>query len=196
VAADGEGGGELLRRSTGGAWRWRLEPGKAASFGREPLALVDEWPLATVLSKGMGSLMARGLSALGRRGFPLRGAPSVSSVTVVAVPSRWGALRVDRVGYGEHPERGRRPPSVEGASGIGPLFRVRSRTGPFGSPKRGRLVIPPGFQPGLGGRGVAGPERSERVRPRRRGYLVDPASSHMLVSKIKPCMSKYKQLVQ
>ena len=27
------------------------------------------------------------------------------------------------------------------------------------------------------------------------GYLVDPASSHMLVSKIQPCMSKYKRLV-
>ena len=26
------------------------------------------------------------------------------------------------------------------------------------------------------------------------GYLVDPASSHMLVSKIKPCMSQYKLL--
>ena len=26
-------------------------------------------------------------------------------------------------------------------------------------------------------------------------YLVDPASSHMLVSKIKPCMSKYKYLI-
>ena len=26
------------------------------------------------------------------------------------------------------------------------------------------------------------------------GYLVDSASSHMLVSKIKPCMSKYKQI--
>jgi hypothetical protein len=26
----------------------------------------------------------------------------------------------------------------------------------------------------------------------RVGYLVDPASSHMLVSKIKPCMSKHK----
>ena len=26
------------------------------------------------------------------------------------------------------------------------------------------------------------------------GYLVDPASSHMLVSKIKPCMSQYKSL--
>ncbi len=28
----------------------------------------------------------------------------------------------------------------------------------------------------------------------KRSYLVDPASSHMLVSKIKPCMSKYKRL--
>ena len=27
-----------------------------------------------------------------------------------------------------------------------------------------------------------------------RNYLVDPASSHMLVSKTKPCMSKYKPL--
>ena len=26
-------------------------------------------------------------------------------------------------------------------------------------------------------------------------YLVDPASSHMLVSKIKPCMSKYKHVI-
>jgi hypothetical protein len=31
--------------------------------------------------------------------------------------------------------------------------------------------------------------------PRANGsYLVDSASSHMLVSKIKPCMSKYKHL--
>ena len=30
--------------------------------------------------------------------------------------------------------------------------------------------------------------------PARDSYLVDPASSHMLVSKIKPCMSKYKQI--
>ena len=28
----------------------------------------------------------------------------------------------------------------------------------------------------------------------QKSYLVDPASSHMLVSKINPCMSKYKQL--
>jgi hypothetical protein len=30
--------------------------------------------------------------------------------------------------------------------------------------------------------------------PPQDSYLVDSASSHMLVSKIKPCMSKYKQL--
>ena len=28
-----------------------------------------------------------------------------------------------------------------------------------------------------------------------KGYLVDPASSHMLVSKIKPCKSKYKSFL-
>ena len=28
----------------------------------------------------------------------------------------------------------------------------------------------------------------------QKSYLVDPASSHMLVSKIKPCMSEYKYL--
>ena len=32
------------------------------------------------------------------------------------------------------------------------------------------------------------------ARSRDESYLVDPASSHMLVSKIKPCMSKYKLL--
>jgi hypothetical protein len=30
---------------------------------------------------------------------------------------------------------------------------------------------------------------------RRISYLVDSASSHMLVSKIKPCMSKYTQII-
>ena len=39
---------------------------------------------------------------------------------------------------------------------------------------------------------------SEAIRTRysslHHSYLVDPASSHMLVSKIKPCMSQYKLL--
>jgi hypothetical protein len=34
----------------------------------------------------------------------------------------------------------------------------------------------------------------ERTSASVNSYLVDPASSHMLVSKIKPCMSKYKQV--
>lgn len=49
-----------------------------------------------------------------------------------------------------------------------------THTGPLSDP-----VAPPFF---LGRRGNSD------------SYLVDPASSHMLVSKIKPCMSKYKQL--
>ena len=40
------------------------------------------------------------------------------------------------------------------------------------------------------------PERAAGSVPAFYGsYLVDPASSHMLVSKIKPCMSKYKLLI-
>ncbi|PTU17009.1 hypothetical protein P175DRAFT_0179150 [Aspergillus ochraceoroseus IBT 24754] len=45
----------------------------------------------------------------------------------------------------------------------------------------GRLGVPPGL-------------KSRGCAPRGPRYLVDSASSHMLVSKIKPCMSKYKQL--
>jgi hypothetical protein len=46
------------------------------------------------------------------------------------------------------------------------------------------INLPPGLQMVSGGAAVAV----------KGSYLVDPASSHMLVSKIKPCMSKYKQL--
>ena len=55
---------------------------------------------------------------------------------------------------------------------------------------------------GRGGGGRLGRLGTRRVcvralwvsRRRTDSYLVDPASSHMLVSKIKPCMSKYKQI--
>jgi hypothetical protein len=42
---------------------------------------------------------------------------------------------------------------------------------------------------------VGGVAQSAVLRPSQGSYLVDPASSHMLVSKIKPCMSKYKLLI-
>ena len=51
---------------------------------------------------------------------------------------------------------------------------------------------------GAKGRGVttipSHPHTPHPPHPSSHRYLVDPASSHMLVSKIKPCMSKYKRL--
>jgi hypothetical protein len=43
------------------------------------------------------------------------------------------------------------------------------------------------------GSGLGRPLRRASPRCHHGSYLVDSASSHMLVSKIKPCMSKYKQ---
>ena len=37
-------------------------------------------------------------------------------------------------------------------------------------------------------------DRKKQQVGKEASYLVDPASSHMLVSKIKPCMSQYKLL--
>ena len=36
-----------------------------------------------------------------------------------------------------------------------------------------------------------GLKKNKQTKQNPTSYLVDPASSHMLVSKIKPCMSKY-----
>ena len=56
----------------------------------------------------------------------------------------------------------------------------------------------PGARPLGRGHGGGGGERGETPGAFQTfwkdSYLVDPASSHMLVSKIKPCMSKYKHL--
>ena len=51
-----------------------------------------------------------------------------------------------------------------------------------------RLTILTSFERALPA-GLSGP-------PGHDSYLVDSASSHMLVSKIKPCMSKYKQSIR
>jgi hypothetical protein len=58
-------------------------------------------------------------------------------------------------------------------------------------PRHGLCACPSGGALPCSGR----PARAACVACRRDGsYLVDSASSHMLVSKIKPCMSKYKQI--
>jgi hypothetical protein len=43
-------------------------------------------------------------------------------------------------------------------------------------------------------RELSAPAKGQLAYTANDSYLVDSASSHMLVSKIKPCMSKYKQL--
>jgi hypothetical protein len=83
------------------------------------------------------------------------------------------------------------PRCAGGAAAAGRLVRPFHLANfcPFGG--RGR--------PGLGSVEVGIPAISMEMFPPGRSlgtsYLVDSASSHMLVSKIKPCMSKYKQLV-
>ena len=60
--------------------------------------------------------------------------------------------------------------------------------------KRARAVTSFGEPgPSAFGQRSAGAERRSPVHVHSDSYLVDPASSHMLVSKTKPCMSKYKR---
>jgi hypothetical protein len=96
--------------------------------------------------------------------------------------------------------------TLEGCSGARPLCGGP----PFGELSGGNWIacgpcrsLAPGTR-SLGFR----PSLSELLCPIRLGsrlglgrgvedsYLVDSASSHMLVSKIKPCMSKYKQSIR
>lgn len=74
--------------------------------------------------------------------------------------------------------RDRRGPSM---APLAPLVRFQVR-----EPRRRGSAPQPRRERGVGTRGP----RAARVT--EDSYLVDPASSHMLVSKIKPCMCKYK----
>ena len=77
-----------------------------------------------------------------------------------------------------------------------------SDVSPFSSEMRLSKLFFPDFQHKveLGSVSLPGNARADLGSGRPRAllsfwlasYLVDPASSHMLVSKIKPCMSKYK----
>ena len=97
---------------------------------------------------------------------------------------RNGSLSLDSVRKGECP--GKRPKTLWKSHTrvlMGSLFLFL----PYG--RRG-LVCCSFLLSGKAQRQLCNPERKRG----RDSYLVDPASSHMLVSKIKPCMSKYKHL--
>ena len=102
-------------------------------------------------------------------------------------------LRVDSTGVAGDwlPEPVAAPLLVSGVRGFAKKKDV---------PTVGRLpCVNVGLLPSGGGRAAREPSGSPpsergpgRVTPACDSYLVDPASSHMLVSKTKPCMSKYK----
>lgn len=68
------------------------------------------------------------------------------------------------------------------------------RGAPHGRPRRVSVKKPLLLSYFLPPAGV--PARGLRPPGLKVSYLVDSASSHMLVSKIKPCMSKYKQSIR
>lgn len=76
-------------------------------------------------------------------------------------------------------------PLFKGSGGVGPTHGNADLSSNWlPSPARGERPL----------LGPAGLGAWPPLRPGKGSYLVDPASSHMLVSKIKPCMSKYKLL--
>jgi hypothetical protein len=105
------------------------------------------------------------------------------------------------------PERGRARPTRR------PEIRVLPRAGPARSAarpscqqrtsdraarpsesragRRGQRRSAPRGRPRSDSRRTAGRNAAASQQQPQSSYLVDPASSHMLVSKIKPCMSKY-----
>ena len=129
-----------------------------------------------------------------------------------------------RTGAGRSPTRlapSPRPPGLPPQPGAGPViaagrrrWRLRCRLSePSACPqgalpplvaRRGELRCPGASAPGGPNPAVApcsGGDASWSVACApptgpSRGYLVDSASSHMLVSKIKPCMSKYKHSIR
>ena len=94
----------------------------------------------------------------------------------------------------------------DGTCGLVPECAAPGRAAASRDPPSGEVTFHVNYSCPLGDLARArhpavGPVPFARAARRRRGrpraqdsYLVDSASSHMLVSKIKPCMSKYKQL--
>jgi hypothetical protein len=153
------------------------EGGTNRGRGRRPrprrLGSVGDWALPTTTTSLWGSALGFG----SRRGRSPR-----------LLLGRLGAVRgsLRRVS----PSADRALGNSEGESGWGPWPRRRKPA------RRGlRRVRRPVRRPGQPVTKSLPPCKGGLAGPRRHdSYLVDSASSHMLVSKIKPCMSKYKQL--
>jgi hypothetical protein len=127
----------------------------------------------------------------------LRGACHRLGVVPVSGAERvatWGGPRLEELSGGNWmtyrtavPSRGRCP--VGGR--VFPFGALLPVTTTSTSPCEVRPLFEMGGCRGPSVRGGRPPAHSRGVQD---SYLVDSASSHMLVSKIKPCMSKYKHL--
>ena len=69
---------------------------------------------------------------------------------------------------------------------------ARGTTSSLSPPSPRRVSSLPPSRRFSGVQPLAGRPGGHEANEQRISYLVDPASSHMLVSKIKPCMSKYR----
>ena len=105
--------------------------------------------------------------------------------------------RRDAPSWGGHVKDGGRPASALWRTPPGRIQWGQSDGRPAASPRgcSGRPGAPASLPSASSAPSVRrwgwGPDD---VGPLHDSYLVDSASSHMLVSKIKPCMSKYKQI--
>jgi hypothetical protein len=147
-------------------------PGPCAR-GRRRMGSVGGWPLAIPITVASGGNRDGGSPLAGeasRTGPPPAGSPGRTPPPARAETA--GARARSPLGNLEwecRSPQGAQAATARSASSRGDLPSVTNLSGgPSGH--RRRLAAP------------------------RDSYLVDSASSHMLVSKIKPCMSKYKQL--
>jgi hypothetical protein len=165
-------------RPTGDAW-----PHGGAPPGRSSVAgwvLRTVWPLASAGSRATGGNHAGRTPKWQkpRAESSSRGAHTASHPS--SGPAGGGWVRVDgcpgeRGGGKRIASQRRRPAQAGSAAHHGRRAQTRAPTS--------NLDNLAGAVTGAG-----------RPTPANDSYLVDSASSHMLVSKIKPCMSEYKQL--
>ncbi|KAJ9293613.1 hypothetical protein DTO271G3_7692 [Paecilomyces variotii] len=181
--------GELMgfvcpRRPVLPAW-----PKPGGPVSPAPMESVDRWPLASITAQipgGRPSVVAavrrrdrgrlpsfRGADAAAGPG-PVMGAGSGRLRADRPWRTQWGQLEWSR-----------------GPRGTSAGVVVAGRMSPL--PTLTNLCPSGGLVSRGGAWSFTGPASP---RGYQGGYLVDSASSHMLVSKIKPCMSKYKQSIR
>jgi hypothetical protein len=144
---------------------------------RRRMGSVGRWPLATRSPRSRWRLPRRRRLARRCRGLHA-GPPGLAARAPQGVAAPRG-----RRGPGEHEGWKQDGARRAGGDPCRPAPRARARR-----PWRAWTLVASSSAPSAGG--AAG----RRSWPAHDSYLVDSASSHMLVSKIKPCMSKYKQL--